>query len=101
MGMARSPASARIANAREPAAPRAREATNGRSTRERILASAERLFAEHGYNDVTMPMIAHASGITAGAIYKHFAGKAELFFHVVRQAVVSTPVTAAAEGPPG
>jgi len=65
-------------------------------TRERILASAERLFAERGFDSVTMPAIAKASGITAGAIYKHFAGKAELFFEVVRRAVQSTPVT-----PPG
>jgi AcrR family transcriptional regulator len=65
------------------------------ATRARILAAAERLFAEHGYNDVTMPMIASASGITPGAIYKHFDGKAALFFHVLRQ------VAEASVAPPG
>lgn len=63
-------------------------------TRERILAAAERLFAEEGYGGVSMPAIAKASGITAGAIYKHFESKEDLFFEVVRQAVQSVPVTA-------
>lgn len=66
------------------------------STSARILASAERLFAERGFSDVTMPMIAKASGITAGAIYKHFDSKVALFFEVIRGAVESTVVSAAA-----
>jgi AcrR family transcriptional regulator len=69
-------------------------ASSAAPTRERILASAERLFAERGFDGVTMPMIAQASGITAGAIYKHFEGKADLFFQVVRAAVEAAPVTA-------
>ncbi|HEY1940782.1 MAG TPA: helix-turn-helix domain-containing protein [Roseiarcus sp.] len=64
------------------------------STRERILEAAERLFAEHGFDSVSMPQIAEASGITAGAIYKHFDGKADLFFEVVRRAVHSAPTPA-------
>ncbi|MGB6486566.1 MAG: helix-turn-helix domain-containing protein [Steroidobacteraceae bacterium] len=64
------------------------------STRARILAAAERLFAERGFSDVTMPMIAKASGITAGAIYKHFDSKVALFFEVIRGAVESTVVSA-------
>jgi len=36
-----------------------------------------------------MPRIAKASGITAGAIYKHFDSKADLFFEVVRRTVQS------------
>jgi AcrR family transcriptional regulator len=66
------------------------------STRARIRASAERLFAERGFSDVTMPMIAKASGITAGAIYKHFDSKVALFFEVIRGAVESTVLSAAA-----
>ena len=68
--------------------PRRRES----STRGRILAAAERLFAEHGYNSVSMPTIAEDSGITAGAIYKHFDSKEDLFFEVVRGAVESAPM---------
>src|SRR5579864_851652 len=48
------------------------------STRERILAAAARLFAENGFEGSAMPAIAKASGITAGAIYKHFKSKGEL-----------------------
>ncbi len=66
------------------------------STRARILTSAERLFAQRGFSDVTMPMIAKASGITAGAIYKHFDSKVALFFEVICGAVKSTVVSAAA-----
>jgi AcrR family transcriptional regulator len=63
------------------------------ATRERILTASDRLFAEHGYAGVSMPAIAEASGITAGAIYKHFDSKAELFFNVVRRAVERSPAT--------
>jgi AcrR family transcriptional regulator len=69
---------------------------NPGTTRARILAAAEKLFAEQGYGNVSMPMIAGASAITAGAIYKHFESKEELFFTVVERAVHAVPV--AAEG---
>lgn len=62
------------------------------STRSRILRAAERLFAERGFVSVSMPMIAAASGITAGAIYKHFTSKEDLFFQVVQHAVHAVPV---------
>jgi len=62
-------------------------------TRERILAASERLFAAEGFAAVSMPTIAAASGVTAGAIYKHFDSKADLFFEVVRRAVAATPAT--------
>lgn len=64
-----------------------------RPTRGRILDAAEHLFAEHGYDGVSMPMIAAASGITAGAIYKHFKSKEELFFEVVVRAVQAVAIT--------
>jgi AcrR family transcriptional regulator len=83
----------KAASAKAVAEPRVR-ATAKVPTRERILAAAEGLFASHGFDGVTMPAIAEASGITAGAIYKHFTGKAELFFEVVRRAVEATPPSA-------
>jgi AcrR family transcriptional regulator len=61
------------------------------STRERILTSATRFFAEQGFASTSMPAIAKASGITAGAIYKHFKSKAELLFEVTRRAMASIP----------
>jgi AcrR family transcriptional regulator len=71
------------------------------STRDRILNSAERLFAEEGFSSVSMPEIAEASSITAGAIYKHFDSKADLFFEVIRRTVQSAPApVASADGAP-
>ena len=62
------------------------------STRERILASAARLFAENGFEGSAMPAIAKASGITAGAIYKHFKSKGELLLEVVKRSFESSPL---------
>jgi AcrR family transcriptional regulator len=45
-----------------------------------------------------MPAIAAAAGITAGAIYKHFESKEQLFFNIVRRAVEAAPTTTEAEG---
>ena len=75
-----------------------RRTSGGAATRERILVAAERLFAERGFSSVSMPAIAAAAGITAGAIYKHFAGKEELFFEVVSRAVAAAPTTTEAAG---
>src|SRR5258706_12795067 len=61
------------------------------STRERILLSATRFFAEQGFSSTSMPAIAKASGVTAGAIYKHFKSKADLLFEVTRRALESIP----------
>jgi TetR/AcrR family transcriptional regulator, transcriptional repressor of aconitase len=69
--------------------PTLRRSRGQKTTRERILASAERLFAERGFERVSMPAIARASGVTAGAIYKHFESKADLLFEVVRSALSS------------
>jgi AcrR family transcriptional regulator len=62
-------------------------------TRERILSAAARLFAEHGFASTSMPAIAALSGITAGAIYRHFASKAELLLEVVKRALRTLPLS--------
>jgi TetR/AcrR family transcriptional repressor of uid operon len=62
------------------------------STRERILTAAAALFAEHGFEGSPMPAIARVSGITAGAIYKHFKSKGELLLEVVKRSFESTPL---------
>jgi len=48
------------------------------NTRERILAVAWELFAEHGYNDVTVDKIIKASNTSKGSFYHFFASKDEL-----------------------
>ena len=42
------------------------------NTKERILAEAVRLFAERGYEPVSVEMIAAAVGIKAPSLYKHY-----------------------------
>lgn len=64
---------------------------SGASTRERILQAATQLFAENGFANTSMPAIAAGSGITAGAIYRHFPSKAELLLEVVKRALEALP----------
>src|SRR6266851_4636293 len=64
------------------------------STRERILKSAGRLLAEQGFDNVSIRMIAKASRITPGAVYKHFSSKADLLFEAMERLVQSTPMMA-------
>jgi len=48
-------------------------------TRESLLDAAEQLFAERGVSKTSLQDIAKAAGVTRGAVYWHFADKAELF----------------------
>lgn len=44
----------------------------------RLLAAAAEVFAERGYDKAGVAEIARRAGVTTGAIYSRFAGKAEL-----------------------
>lgn len=48
-------------------------------TRHRILDVAERVFSERGVTRTSLADIAKAAGVTRGAVYWHFTGKADLF----------------------
>jgi AcrR family transcriptional regulator len=48
-------------------------------TRAAIIDAAITLFAEHGVEGTSMEAIARHAGLTQGAIYSNFAGKAELW----------------------
>jgi len=52
-------------------------ADNGAGTRQRIVASGLRLFADNGYRGTTVGQIEEAAGLTprAGALYRHFGSK--------------------------
>jgi AcrR family transcriptional regulator len=52
-------------------------------TRDRLIAEADRLFAEQGYAATSLEQIAQAAEVTKGAIYGHFANKEELFLSAV------------------
>lgn len=47
--------------------------------RAQIIASATVAFARHGYAATSVGQIAEQAGITAPIIYRHFAGKPELY----------------------
>lgn len=67
-----------------------------RNRKQLILSRACELFVELGYPSVTMAMIAEQLGITAGALYRHFANKADILEAVVADnfAYLSEPVVA-------
>lgn len=54
-------------------------------TREQILDAAARLLVERGLPAATTKEIARAAGVAEGTLYKHFAGKQELFGCVLRE----------------
>lgn len=59
-------------------------------TRLRILAAAREVFSSQGVARTTLEKIARAAKVTRGAIYWHFADKAELFYAMREQ--VSVPM---------
>ncbi len=48
-------------------------------TREQVLDAAEQVFRQRGVGHASLAEVADAAGVTRGAIYHHFASKAELF----------------------
>lgn len=54
-----------------------------------ILAAAEALFAERGYDAVSMNEIAQAAGVSKANIFHHFSNKKALYLEVLRAACVN------------
>jgi AcrR family transcriptional regulator len=75
-------------------------AVDSADARERILAAARACFGQQGYDKTTNKDIAGAAGFTAGAIYRHFPSKQDLFIAVYRgvQSIVFSQFEAAATG---
>jgi AcrR family transcriptional regulator len=57
---------------------------DGLSARERILAAAERLFAERGFDRTSTARIAATAGVPHGLIFYHFKTKMDLLLAVIR-----------------
>jgi AcrR family transcriptional regulator len=55
----------------------------GERTRQKLLESAERIFAELGYHDASIVKITEAAGVGQGTFYLYFASKKEVFDEVV------------------
>ena len=65
-------------------------AASGRKaeTQSRILRSAMRLFAEHGYEQTTIAAVASEAAVSRSAVFWHFGDKASLFAEASRQLLV-------------
>lgn len=55
-------------------------------TRQALLKAAIKVFSQQGYAATRLEDIAEAAGVTRGAVYHHFGGKAELFAEIVENA---------------
>jgi AcrR family transcriptional regulator len=58
----------------------------GHARRAEILAAAERIFVEHGYEGATIRKIADEVGLSSTALYMHFSEKGEILHEICRQA---------------
>lgn len=54
-------------------------------TRQRLMAAAYEVFAEHGVRAASVEMIVERASFTRGAFYSNFESKEELFFALERQ----------------
>lgn len=55
------------------------------STKEDILKAALHLFAQDGYEAVSVSQIAGALDMTKGALYRHYKSKRDIFDHIVER----------------
>ena len=55
----------------------------GERTRQKLLESAERIFAELGYHDASIVKITEAAGVGQGTFYLYFSSKKQVFEEVV------------------
>src|SRR5262249_21696695 len=76
------------------------KAARSAATRSQLVATATRLYAEHGYAGVGTEEIVRQAGVTRGALYHHFADKRELF-RAVHEAVERDVVRRIADGVAG
>lgn len=57
--------------------------THKEESRSRILDTAARLFALHGFERISIDQLMREAGMTRGAFYAHFNSKAELYSEAV------------------
>ncbi|MGG5175521.1 TetR family transcriptional regulator [Pseudarthrobacter sp. J1763] len=53
-------------------------------TREKITASAARLFAEHGFEGTSLRAVARDAGVDAAMVHHYFESKEQLFAHSIK-----------------
>ena len=59
--------------------------TDKLTTKDRLLDAAEELFAERGYDDVSIRDLAAAADVNLAAVNYHFQGKENLYHEVIRR----------------
>jgi AcrR family transcriptional regulator len=64
---------------------RDRREAQGEATRLALVVAARELFGENGYPATSIEDVAARAGVTKGALYHHFGGKADLFQEVYEQ----------------
>ena len=71
----------------ETSAHRPRQKLRAHNRHEHLLLAAAQVFQDKGYAQATMRDIAQASGMIAGSIYYHYAGKSDLLLAVYSEGV--------------
>ena len=59
------------------------------TTREQIIEAAAQLFAEHGYEGMTLKAIAQKVGIKAPSIYAYYKNKEDVLLHIYKNVLRS------------
>src|SRR3954466_4100327 len=87
-------------SARVPEPARSRRDEYSEATRQGLIDSARRLFAERGFSRTSTEEIVRAARVTKGALYHHFEGKNALFEAVMdaMEMEFQTRIAAAYEG---
>jgi TetR/AcrR family transcriptional regulator, regulator of cefoperazone and chloramphenicol sensitivity len=80
----------------QPSSRRRRGAGQDHETRRRLLERAAELFADRGFDAVTVREICRAAGANVAAVNYHFGDKAGLYGEVVEVAIAAMRETAAA-----
>lgn len=70
--------------------PRRTQADRSAATRDALVAAGRRLFAAHGFAEVSTDAIAAEAGVTRGAMYHQFADKTALFDAVLEAVEADT-----------
>ncbi|HCW82588.1 MAG TPA: TetR/AcrR family transcriptional regulator, partial [Rhodobacteraceae bacterium] len=61
------------------------QGSHSASTGPKIRASAQRLFAQHGYAAVSMRQIAADVGVQAGALFNYIPDKQAILFELMKR----------------
>ena len=74
---------------KQDASPKLTRRRDGPVTANRIVATAEKLFARHGFDAVSTKQLAAEAGVAIGALYHHFPSKEAVYAAVTKRAFAS------------